>query len=170
MAALLKIALLGNRGVGKTELTPWNRFESSYDLTIGMEPAVYSTVLPSYGIRAKLQIWELNPAQRFEGVQPIFFKGSMGGILVWDITDRESFQAIEGWWTKLKSVVGDVPILCVGNKTDLLYRVVSTDEGIIYANERGFEYVESGIGGRADFEMALVDFAEKAYEWKQQNP
>ncbi|MGY5854388.1 MAG: hypothetical protein RTU92_12545 [Candidatus Thorarchaeota archaeon] len=168
---MLKIALLGSPGVGKTDLTPWGRFESSYDMTIGMEPAVYSTVSPSHGIRVKLQIWEINPGQRFESVRTIFFKGSMGGILVWDVTNRESFEAIEGWWTKLKSNVGDVPILCVANKTDLRgKRVVSTDEGILFANERGFDYVESGAGGRADFEMSLVDLAEKAYEWKQENP
>ncbi|MGY5874293.1 MAG: hypothetical protein RTU30_00980 [Candidatus Thorarchaeota archaeon] len=167
----MKIALLGSQQSGKSELTPWQRLESKYDMTVGMEPSVYSTVLPSRGIRAKLQIWETNPAQRFDAVRSTFIKGAMGGILVWDVTNRESFEEAEKWWLVLRSVAGEVPVLCVGNKADLLgSRVVTAEEGMIYANERGFDYVESGVGGRADFEMALVDLAEKAYDWRQENP
>jgi GTPase SAR1 family protein len=170
MVAVLKLAVLGSKGSGKSELTPWGRLQSRFDETIGVEPAIYSLVLPSRNTRMKLQFWEHSTSKRFDAVRATLFDGTSGAIMVWDVTDRKSFEAAHEWWSMLRSVVGDIPVLCVANKTDLQgSRVVTTDEGMLFASERGFDYVESWIGGRADFEHALVDLAEKAWEWTQRN-
>ncbi len=166
----LKIALIGNEGVGKTELTPWNRSPIEYSETVGTDIALYTTVLPGTDMKVKMQIWELNTKSRFDLIRDTLWTGTAGVILVWDVTDRASFAAADDWWIKLSSSIGGVPVLCVANKTDIVSeREVTTEEGLSYCSENGFEYVESSKGNRADFEHALTDLAVRIKAWLEEN-
>ena len=170
MAAMLKIMLIGSKGVGKTELTPWTRFATEYKHTVGTDIAIYSTVLPNISKKVKLQLWEINFADRFELIRDTLWLGTSGAILVWDVTDRDSFLQVNEWWIKLSSSVGQVPVLRVANKIDEhASREVTTEEGLAYCSENGFDYVESGKENRANFEQALPDFALKVYQWVEEN-
>jgi GTPase SAR1 family protein len=162
MAALVKIILLGAKGVGKTTLTPWERFQTDYSAVVGTNIALFTTMLPGSGTKVRLQIWELNTAERFASIRSTLLKGAMGIILVWDATDRQSFDEAKDWWLRVKEFVGDVTVLCVANKTDMTKkRVVTTEEGLQYCSENGFDYVESGLSRRSDFEHTLIEMAVK---------
>lgn len=168
MVVILKIALLGSKGCGKTEITPWSRLSREFGKTVGMDPSIFSTVIPGTTKKVKLQLWELNPGERWDTVRSVFLKGVVGAVIVWDVTDRKSFTEVDKWWERLQETVGDVPVLCVANKTDLLgSREVAIEEGLSYADSRGFAYVECGKNSRADFENALTDLARRAHEWEK---
>ena len=158
----LKVVLLGSNGVGKTELTPWERSSRVYYDCVGTDLSIYSTFLPNTTTKIKMVIWEINVEKRFDLVRNSLWLGAMGAILVWDISDRDSFIETKNLWEKLSASIGLVPVLCVANKTDLLdEREVTTEEGLVFCSENGFEYVESSRNNRADFEHALNELSER---------
>ena len=167
---LEKVILLGSEGVGKTTLTPWSRSTISYSEIVGSDIAIYTTVLPNTNMKVRLQIWELNLKKRFDLVRDTLWAGAMGAILVWDVTDRTSFSEVKDWWIKMSSSIGEVPVLCVANKTDLTdKREISTEEGLEFCSENGFEYIESNKENRADFEHALSELAARIILWLEEN-
>lgn len=118
----LKVTLLGDGAVGKTSLR--NRFmgkgfRMEHLMTIGADFATYDRELD--GNKVTYQIWDLAGQDTFRSVRARFFRGTMAGICVFDITRKESFMNITRWLTELwkNSGRGVVPIILLGNKADL---------------------------------------------------
>ncbi|MCE7735620.1 MAG: GTP-binding protein [Candidatus Heimdallarchaeota archaeon] len=123
---ILKITLLGDGAVGKTSIR--NRymgrgFKESHLMTIGADfAAVDKTV--NYNDRdyhVTFQIWDLAGQARFTDVRQRFYFGSLGGLLLFDVTRPESFSNIPNWLNEIwkNSGTGAVPIVLIGNKSDL---------------------------------------------------
>ncbi|MHA1562679.1 MAG: GTP-binding protein, partial [Promethearchaeota archaeon] len=92
----------------------------------------------------KLQIWDTGGQERFRYVRPLYYKGSMGCIILFDLTNRESFDHVPKWLEEVKKESGDIPILLVGNKSDLIdERTVSLDEALQISKDLNMFYVES---------------------------
>ncbi|MFW9780503.1 MAG: GTP-binding protein [Candidatus Heimdallarchaeota archaeon] len=126
MTLLMKICLLGDGAVGKTALRErylGKQFSSGYVMTIGADFAVKKTVIQD-GVdtrTVKFQIWDLAGQPRFNSVRELYYKGSHGGLLVFDITRRDSFTNLTNWIDELfkNSGRGAMPIAVLGNKVDL---------------------------------------------------
>lgn len=117
---LFKIALLGDGGVGKTALKErflGKGFESSYLMTIGADFATYSTKLN--GEEIKLQIWDLAGQTRFKEVRSGFYQGTLGALLVYDVTRKESAENLLNWVDEVKMVNPNISFILVANKIDL---------------------------------------------------
>lgn len=86
------------------------------------------------GSTVKLQIWDTAGQERFKTITSSYYKGAHGIILVYDITDRQSFKDIENWLAEVDKFGNEnVVKLLVGNKSDLENnRAVKTEEGIFY--------------------------------------
>jgi small GTP-binding protein len=118
-----KITLIGDGAVGKTSIR--NRymghgFSSSHLMTLGADFAVVEKeVFP--GELWKFQIWDIAGQQIFSEVRPRFYKGSMGALLVFDITNKNSFKNCSMWIREMFRFCGKeaVPIILLANKTDL---------------------------------------------------
>jgi len=133
---LFKIVLIGNGGVGKTTLRRrWmgEGFTTSYILTVGADFAVKTLNTPN-GYEVKFQIWDLGGQPHFKEVRKTFYAGTAGALVVYDVTDRKSYNDIFGWIEEmLKNVNKKIPIVLVGNKIDLRDNApgaISTEEGI----------------------------------------
>ena len=117
--ATFKILLLGDGAVGKTAVVRrfvHNKFESSYLMTIGMEPYTrYETI---NGISICYSLWDIAGQDKFKIMRKIFFKGANGSILVFDLTRRESFENVDKWFSESKDEAKDQLIILVGNKND----------------------------------------------------
>ncbi len=148
---LFKAVVLGEGAVGKTSLVnrfATGQFTTDYKVTVGSQFAVKLTdIYPpdsDYAIRVKLQVWDLAGQERFQGVRNLYYAGASGGLLVYDVTRRRSFLALEKWLQEAdKSIGRRVPFIVVGNKIDLPDRVVSFEEGKEWADKHGFLYCES---------------------------
>lgn len=94
------------------------------------------------GSTVKLQIWDTAGQERFKTITSSYYKGAHGIILVYDITDRQSFKDIENWLAEVDKFGNEnVVKLLVGNKSDLENnRQVKTEEGI------NLVYVRQGTG------------------------
>ena len=147
---LFKIVVLGEGAVGKTAVvTRFSHgfFRTDYKTTIGSQFAVKNIdVTTSSGARStvKLQIWDVAGQSRFQILRPMYYRGSSGGILVYDVTRRRTFIVLEEWLNELEKAVGKkIPLVLVANKTDLPDRVVEPAEGKEFADKHNMPYLES---------------------------
>jgi small GTP-binding protein len=143
---LFKNIVVGDGGCGKTAIVvrfSQGYFLEQYKLTIGVEFAV-KTITIKDGIKVKLQIWDTGGQERFQYVRPLYYRGAMGAILLFDLTNRESFDHIPKWIEEVKSNAGEIPMLLVGNKSDLVNeRSVTRSEAEAFAREFQLYYIES---------------------------
>jgi small GTP-binding protein len=122
----MKVCLLGDGAVGKTALRErylGKQFSSGYVMTIGADFAVKKTKIKTEDgeKEVKFQIWDLAGQPRFNSVRELYYKGSHGGLLVFDVTRRDSFTNLTAWIDELykNSGRGTMPIAVLGNKVDL---------------------------------------------------
>lgn len=142
---ILKIIAIGDMAVGKTSITMryvQNKFSDTYKATIGVSHA-----LKKFSIRDKeitLSIWDTGGQEMFDFIRPYYFTGAEGGLIVYDVTKKESFANLEKWFSELYNNCREIKIILVGNKIDLMNeRVISTEEGERYAHEKGVMFYET---------------------------
>jgi Ras-related protein Rab-2A len=94
------------------------KFKFDHDTTIGVEFG--SKIISVNDKQIKLQIWDTAGQETFKSITRSYYRGSIGVILVYDITNRDSFNNIMKWLDETKNYANDkVTMLLVGNKTDL---------------------------------------------------
>ncbi len=140
-----KILTIGESGVGKTCVISRftkNEFSLNHLATIAIDFKLKRIQTRDKTI--KLQIWDTAGQERFNTLTTGFFKGSDGIILVYSITDRNSFECVSKWMTQIKNLSpSDVKVILVGNKSDCGgERVVTKDEGIQAAQQYGLPFYE----------------------------
>ena len=146
---LFKIVVLGEGAVGKTAIvTRFSHgfFRTDYKTTIGSQFAVKNVDISRdpTNVTVKLQIWDVAGQSRFQILRPMYYRGSSGGLLVFDVTRRRTFIVLEEWLDELhKAINKEIPLVLVANKTDLPDRVVEPSEGRDFADRHGMPYIES---------------------------
>ena len=122
----MKIALLGEGAVGKTALRErflGKEFSTGYVMTIGADFAIKQSEVetPTGSKAVKFQIWDLAGQPRFSSVRSLYYRGSHGGLLLFDLTRRDSLHKLSTWVDELfrNSGKGNVPLAVIGNKVDL---------------------------------------------------
>lgn len=142
----LKVVLLGEGCVGKTSIVlryVEDKFNNKHISTL---QASFLTKKINVGDkRVQLNIWDTAGQERFHALGPIYYRASNGAILVYDITDQDSFQKVKNWVKELKKMLGsDIVITIVGNKTDLdKDRTVNIEEAQCYAQAVGATFFET---------------------------
>jgi len=116
-----KVVLLGEGCVGKTSLVlryVEKKFYDKHESTL--QASFLNSSLTIDGKRVNLAIWDTAGQERFHALGPIYYRDSNGALLVYDITDEDSFQKVKTWVKELKKMLGNqVCIGIVGNKIDL---------------------------------------------------
>jgi small GTP-binding protein len=159
-----KILLLGDGAVGKTSLVQrfiHNKFQAGYLMTIGMEP--YSRFETIKDTRVCLQLWDIAGQDRFASMRQIFFKGSLGALVTYDITRRQSFENLDTWIREARTESPRIMLMLVGNKNDLEdLRDVSTEEGKEYAKKSGcIGFIETSAKTGVNVEDAFIAMGEE---------
>ena len=97
------------------------------------------------GKNVKLQIWDTAGQERFKNITSTYYRGGNGILVVYDITDRESFSNLNSWLIEIeKSASKNVYKLLIGNKCDLEEkRAVSFQEGKDFAETNGMKFIET---------------------------
>ena len=115
-----KIIVVGEASVGKTSLAvrfTHNFFRPDYIPTSGTNFFVKN--LKKGDEILQLQIWDTGGQERFRHVRPKYYKNAHGALLVYDITNFETFRKLISWLAELDRYCGNIPIVLVGNKKDL---------------------------------------------------
>mmetsp|Transcript_19824 Transcript_19824/g.28510 ORF Transcript_19824/g.28510 Transcript_19824/m.28510 type:complete len:205 (+) Transcript_19824:121-735(+) len=132
----VKLLMLGDTGVGKTCLLlkyVQNSFSPTFITTIGIDFKI--KIINIGDMKVKLQIWDTAGQERFRTITVSYFKGAHAIMLVYDVTDRDTFDNIKNWVMEIKEYADPkVQILLVGNKCDCeADRAVSYEEGAALA-------------------------------------
>ncbi|KAM6039294.1 LOW QUALITY PROTEIN: ras-related protein Rab-13 [Chlamydotis macqueenii] len=142
---LFKLLLIGDSGVGKTCLIirfAEDNFTSTYISTIGIDFKIRTVDIDE---KIKLQVWDTAGQERFKTITTAYYRGAVGIILVYDITDEKSFENIQNWMKSIKeNASAGVERLLIGNKCDMEgKRKVQRDEAEKLAKEHGIRFFES---------------------------
>ncbi|KAG7237440.1 hypothetical protein INR49_032286, partial [Caranx melampygus] len=129
---MFKLLIIGNSSVGKTSFLfryADDSFTSAFVSTVGIDFKV-KTVFRN-DKRIKLQIWDTAGQERYRTITTAYYRGAMGFLLMYDITNQDSFNAVQDWATQIKTYSWDnAQVILVGNKCDLEDdRLVPTEDG-----------------------------------------
>ena len=143
---LFKVLLIGNSGVGKSSL--FLRFvddiwEDNFVPTIGVDFKVKTLSIEDKKI--KLQIWDTAGQERFRTIISSYYKGAHGILLIFDLSDIETFKSLNNWLIEIeRNANKNVIKVLIGNKCDLTEeRKVSVQEVNEFAEINGMKYVET---------------------------
>ncbi|XP_015116937.1 ras-related protein Rab-18-B isoform X1 [Diachasma alloeum] len=142
----LKLLMIGESNVGKSSILlrfTEDEFYENMQSTVGMD---YKTKQISLdGDTVKLAIWDTAGQERFRTLTPSYYRDGQGAILVYDVTDRNTFIKLETWLEELNTYCNKIDIvkMVVGNKIDLPNREVSIEEGLTFARRHQTLYIES---------------------------
>ncbi|XP_077644970.1 ras-related protein Rab-3A [Lonchura striata] len=168
---MFKILIIGNSSVGKTSFLfryADDSFTPAFVSTVGIDFKVKTIYRNDK--RIKLQIWDTAGQERYRTITTAYYRGAMGFILMYDITNEESFNAVQDWSTQIKTYSWDnAQVLLVGNKCDMEdERVVSSEKGRQLAEHLGFEFFEASakdnINVKQTFERLVDIICEKMSE------
>jgi len=161
---LFKLLLIGDSGVGKSCLLlrfADDTYTESYISTIGVDFKIRT--IEEEGKTIKLQIWDTAGQERFRTITSSYYRGAHGIIIVYDVTDRESFNNVKNWMLEIeKYAMDNVNKLLVGNKCDLsAKKVVSFDEGKELADSFKIGFVETSARNSHNVEQAFHQMASE---------
>ena len=131
------MVLIGDSGVGKSNLLARftrNEFSMDSKSTIGVEFATRSLKVDNKTIKA--QIWDTAGQERYRAITSAYYRGAVGALLVYDISQHKTHESVERWLKELRDHAdSSIVIMLVGNKSDLKHlRAVPTDEAKDFAS------------------------------------
>jgi len=162
---LIKLLLIGDSGVGKSCLLlrfSEDSFTSSFITTIGIDFKIKKILLDNKWI--KLQIWDTAGQERFRTITSAYYRGAMGILLVYDVTDEASFNNIRNWMKNIETHASSaVNKILVGNKCDIdeSKRAVPYSKGQALANEFGIKFFETSAKSNINVEETFQSIARE---------
>jgi small GTP-binding protein len=142
-----KLILGGDGAVGKTSLVHRfveDTFAKDYKSTIGTSIMKKECNFKELESAVRFVIWDLAGQSQFQRVRKSYLANAEAGILVYDVTNRKSFENLKNWHNEIKKVSPNISLILVGNKIDLEEnREVESQEGNILADNLGLSYIET---------------------------
>ncbi|KAJ5080287.1 ras-related protein rabd2a-like [Anaeramoeba ignava] len=155
---LFKILLVGNFNVGKSCILlrfTDDTFSEVYLSTIGVDFKIRT--IEREGKHVKMQIWDTAGQERFRTITRTYYRGCHGIIIVYDLTNRDSFESVPTWLKEVEQY-GETKakILLVGNKADLVEkRVVKTEEAKAFSEKYRIPFLETSAKNSTNIEEAF---------------
>jgi len=159
---LIKLLLIGDSGVGKSCLLlrfSEDSFTPSFITTIGIDFKIRTVEID--GKKIKLQIWDTAGQERFRTITTAYYRGAMGILLVYDVTDEKSFLSIRNWIANIDQFAQEgVNRILIGNKSDMTSkRVIDFAAGKALADEYGIRFLETSAKNSTNVDEAFISLA-----------
>ena len=160
--------LIGNSIVGKTSiLTKYTSkaYTESYVATVGLDFFTKDESIDGKTIRIK--IWDTAGQERYKAITKCFFQRAQGIIIVFDVTNKRSFDDLKMWIDSIKSQskltedLENMPIILIGNKIDLPKRVIDKETALNFAKEQNLEYYETSAKTGEGIDNAIKELVKK---------
>eukprot|EP01083_Nonionella_stella_P004577 13276_1 len=170
---LFKLLLIGDSGVGKSCLLlrfADDTYTESYISTIGVDFKIRTIEID--GKTIKLQIWDTAGQERFRTITSSYYRGAHGIIVVYDMTETDSFTAVQNWLGEIERYASEnVQKLLVGNKCDLVdKRQVDEATAQEFADQHAMPFLETSAKSAVCVEKAFITMAQKIKEKMQSQP
>jgi len=158
-----KVVLLGEGCVGKTSLIlryVEDKFNDKHESTL--QASFTQKKINVDGRRITLAIWDTAGQEKFHALGPIYYRHSNGAILVYDITDKQSFEKVKIWVKELKKMLGnEISLTICGNKSDLRERNVEPEEAENYATLVGAKHFYTSAKLNHNIEQVFLELIER---------
>lgn len=167
VVATFKFLVVGNSGVGKSCLLLRfieDTFDEDQGPTIGVD--FKSKLMTVNGNTVKLTIWDTAGQERFRTLTASYYRGAHGVILVYDASNRESFEDITMWLNEVGvyATTDKMVKMLVANKIDKPDRKVTTKEGLDFAREKNMLFIECSAKDRTGVKQAFDEVTQKVLE------
>lgn len=163
---VFKIILIGDGSVGKTSLVNryvFNRFPRDYKASIGSN-IMAKDMKVDEDTSVKLSIWDIAGQQQWEVMRPIYYQGAHGIILVYDVTNKKSYDHLfTNWHNEMQTIQDDYKVLILGNKideTDLKFE----DEDKLRAKFKPIDIIKTSALSGDNVEKAFKTLTEALLE------
>lgn len=162
--ATLKIVIIGESDVGKSSLLLRfvdDTFDPEITATIGVDYKIKTLEID--GNIMKLALWDTAGQERFRTLTPRYYRGAQGVVFVYDVTQRKSFDKLTEWLqeTETYATKTDLVKMLVGNKIDKPDRVVTRQEGLMFARKHSMLFIEASARTKDGVECAFEELVEK---------
>jgi len=160
---IMKVCLLGDGAVGKTSLIRkfvFDEFDDGYLATIGTKITKKPMTLVSgeEAFNLTLMISDIVGQVEFERIHKQYYRGSKAGIFVCDLTRTETLRSVDWWLESFRQVTGNVPIVLLGNKSDLKERRAVSDSDLAkYASRFGCSHYITSAKTGINVEKAFLE-------------
>ncbi len=163
-----KLILFGNAAVGKTSIIDMyvnNKFEEEYISTLGYNVFEKSIKMKDENI-VNFMIFDIGGQEQFEELRKKYAAGAKAALLVYDVTNRESFENIKKWQNDLINFTENATFILVGNKVDLEdARQIQKDEGEALASDIGaYGFFETSAKTNTEIDEAFHKLAQAYLE------
>ncbi|XP_061575890.1 ras-related protein Rab-1B-like [Cololabis saira] len=163
---LFKLLLIGDSGVGKSCLLlrfADDTYTESYISTIGVDFKIRTVDMD--GKTVKLQIWDTAGQERFRTITSSYYRGAHGIIIVYDVTEQESFNNVKQWLDEIERYACEnVSRLLVGNKSDLVAKkVVDAATAQDLGSALKIPFLETSAKSSANVERAFLTMASEIH-------
>ncbi len=161
-----KILLLGDTSVGKTcflKRYTDNTFQDAYLSTIGFD-FKYKLVTLEDGKIVKVQLWDTAGEERFRTIAKSYYKGAHGIVLIYDVTNRKTYENIRKWMNQIKDdSSSNISIILVANKIDCEneFRQVTKEEGEVLAKNNNLPIFEASAKDNINVEESFKYLIEE---------
>ncbi len=160
----IKIIILGNSEVGKTSFLirfTKNKFDETYLATIGIDCKY--RIINIENKLYKLMFYDTVGEEKYKSIPKNYIKNMQGIILMYDITDKSSFDSIIDWISDVKEIKGEnFPMILVGNKIDLNEsREVTEEMGYELAEKNQIEFFETSNKDGTNIQEAGLEIVYK---------
>jgi len=167
---LFKLVLIGDSGVGKSCLLlrfADDSFTDSYISTIGVDFRFRTVNIDMKTV--KLQIWDTAGQERFRTITSAYYRGAHGIIMVYDVTNYESFEHVEEWLNEVNRHASESTLkLLVGNKADLQEdKKVPSEDAKNFADKLGISFLETSAKNATNVEAAFLTMAKQLIQAKE---
>ncbi|KAJ1855460.1 GTP-binding protein of the rab/ypt [Coemansia sp. RSA 2703] len=160
-----KVVLLGESAVGKSSIVTRfarNQFDQHKESTIGASFMTKEVPIDENNV-ANLHIWDTAGQERYKSLAPMYYRNAAAAVVVYDITQTESFAKAKSWVQELqRQAEPSIVIVLAGNKTDLENRrTVSKEDGSAYAENASLLFFETSAQSGENIEDLFVKLAQK---------
>ena len=160
---ILKICLLGEAKVGKTTLVYRfieNKFRTDFRNTLGVN--LLKKTVKIGDATVVTQIWDLGGQEPFKKLRKLYLEGAEGALLLFDVTNQQSFTKLGEWISSFREVHGDKPVVLIGNKIDLKENIIiDQSQAERYANENNMSLVLTSAKTGVNVEKSFVDLLKR---------
>lgn len=160
----MKVVLLGEGRVGKTSIVlrfVRNEYDDHQESTLQASFLSKNITIGSQSV--KLSIWDTAGQERFHALGPLYYRDANGALLVYDITDMQSFERVGRWVKELRKIVGpDIAIVIAGNKSDLeKQRNVDHEEAQKYAESVGAQHFLTSAKQNKNLDKVFLELTKR---------
>ena len=154
----LQFLIVGDSTVGKTSLlNRYNsgKFDEKYLATIGIDSFFKDVNLDGKIVRVK--IWDTAGQERYKALTEGYFRNAQGVLIVYDVTNEETFEHLKYWIPSVKKHIDikQIPAIILGNKIDEIKREVTKEKALNYAKEEGMKYFETSAKDGTNVEESI---------------